>query len=327
MHRLENRSCRREAERSFTLIEMLTAVTIGVLIVVILLGMIGQVSGIYRRSTGKIEAFQSARVGFDLMVRNLSQATLNTYLDYDNDAAPTTYLRKSELRFVIAASGSEETPGTANTGEAVFFQAPLHYVVDTADYGGTDSLLNACGYYVSFTTNSTLPPHVSSLSNPYRYRLMQMLVPAESNTVYASGGTTSWFTGSAPLADVTPVADNVIALLIRPQDPASTPPDVTPDYTDDTLLDATNSPQPATANQLPPVLQVTLVAIDEASAKRLENGSTPPAAITSAMNGKFQTVADYQADLDALQTALTAAHIQYRVFSSTVPLRESKWTK
>jgi len=327
MHRLENRSYRRRAERSFTLIEMLTAVTIGVLIVVILLGMIGQVSSVYRRSTGKIEAFQSARVGFDLLVRNLSQATLNTYLDYDNDAAPTTYLRKSELRFMILPSGSGGAPGTVNTGEAVFFQAPLHYVVDTADYGGTDSLLNVCGYYVSFTTNSTVPPHVSGISNPYRYRLMQMLVPAENNTIYASGGATTWFTGTGPLADVTPVADNVIALVIRPQDPASTPPDVTTDYTDDTQLGATNSPQPATANQLPPVLQLTLVAIDEASAKRLENGSNQPAAITSALNGKFQTVADYQTDLDSLQTALTAAHLQYRVFSSTVPLRESKWTK
>jgi uncharacterized protein (TIGR02599 family) len=74
-------------------------------------------------------------------------------------------------------------------------------------------------------------------------------------------------------------------------------------------------------------VQVTLVAIDETSAKQIDNGSTPPAVIASALENKFSDPAKYQKDLDALSQALSASHINYRIFSSAVPLRESKWTK
>ncbi len=172
----------RPSSRSFTLVEVLVAVALAILLLAALFSMMGQVSGVWRRSTGSIEAFQGARVGFDLMGRNLSQATLNAYVDYDNVTNPAYYLRKSDLRFVVGAAGNG-IPGTAGTGQAVFFQAPLHNV-STASRTSLDTLLNTCGYYVSFTTNATVPAHVAGTQNPYRYRLMQMLVPSEGNTIY-----------------------------------------------------------------------------------------------------------------------------------------------
>ncbi len=320
----------RPSSRSFTLVEVLVAVALAILLLAALFSMMGQVSGVWRRSTGSIEAFQGARVGFDLMGRNLSQATLNAYVDYDNATNPAYYLRKSDLRFVVGAAGNG-IPGTAGTGQAVFFQAPLHNV-STASRTSLDTLLNTCGYYVSFTTNATVPAHVAGTQNPYRYRLMQMLVPSEGNTIY--GCTTNpavidntWFTGAVPLGNVVPVADNVILLLVRAQDPAAAAPDLTSDYTYDSALGALANPQPVTAQQLPPVLQLTMVAIDEATSRRLAAGSTPPPAIAAALAGKFQKPSSYQADLDQLQAALASARIPYRVFSSMVPLRESKWTK
>ncbi len=162
---------------------------------------------------------------------------------------------------------------------------------------------------------------------------MQMLVPAEDNTIYTATGD-GWFTDPALQSYFMPVADNIIALIVRPQDPGTTPPtDITSDYTYDANLNATNpappSPyqQPATAKQLPPLLQVTMVAIDEATAKRLDNGATQPVAISSALSGKFTSVTSYTTDLQNLELALTNAHIAYKIFSSNVPLRESKWTK
>ena len=316
-----------KGERGFTLIEVMTSVVIGILILVVLLSMILQVSTIWRRSAGKIESFQSARIGFELLVRELSQATLNTYLDYDNAVTPTRYLRKSELDFVISPAGASGFPGTENTGQSVFFQAPLHAVADTASYGAMDTLLNACGYYVSFTDDATVPAHVAGTVNRHRYRLMRMVVPAEQNTIYKTATGNAWFLGVDPTSTVSPVADNVIALLIRPQDPGSIPPDVTGDYTYDARLNVSASPQPITAAQLPPVLQITLVAIDESTSRRLIHGAEEPGEITRALAVRFRKSALFQADLNDLENDLDAAHIPYRIFSSAVPLRESKWSK
>ncbi len=321
-----------KARRGFSLLEVMVAMGVFSLLLAILLSVIRQTSTVWKRSSEKIEAFQSARIGFDLLTRNLSQATLNTYLDYDSSTAPTRYLRKSELAFVCGPAGTGPFPGTANTGQAVFFQAPLGYSAVTANAPLT-SLLNTCGYYISFSTNTDIPAHVLNSANltavnPSRYRLMQLLVPTESNGIY-SGGTnsTDWFTNNSGKATI--AADNVILLILRPQDPSSTPSDITTDYTYNTETNAASNPQPITANQLPPVIQVTMVAIDETSAKRLESGSSQPAAIQSALAGKFQTSSDtaFKKDLSDLETALIKSNIEYRVFSSAVPIRESKWSK
>jgi len=76
-----------------------------------------------------------------------------------------------------------------------------------------------------------------------------------------------------------------------------------------------------------------MVAIDEASAIRLGSGSTSaPAVIESALSangnsGKlFTNVNYYDSDLLNLETALGAAHINYQVLSTSVTLRESKWS-
>jgi len=311
--------------------------TIFIVLIALLFTIINQVANVMRQSTRQIETFQSARIGFDLMTHTLSQATLNTYLDYDNSLFPTNYLRKADLDFVIGAAGSPTGggtfPGTAGTGQTVFFQGPIDYTTNITTgsnpngYSGLESLLNTVGYYVSFTTNSGIPAHVHTASNPYRYRLMQMLVPAEDNTIYTATGN-AWFTDPSLQSYFMPVADNVIALIIRPQNPITTPAtDITTDYTYDSNLNATTYPQPVTAKQLPPLLQVTMVAIDEATAKRLDTGATQPAVISAALSGKFTSVASYATDLQNLELALTSAHIAYKIFSSNVPLRESKWTK
>ncbi|XHR30932.1 MAG: hypothetical protein ACFUZC_10275 [Chthoniobacteraceae bacterium] len=312
----------------FSLLELLTAMMVFSLIMLMLFSVIGQTSKAWQITSSKIDAYQGARVAFDMLTRNLSQATLNTYLDYDDPATPTRYLRKSELAFVTGQSGTAGLPGTPGTGQAVFFQAPTTYTTNTKAYGGMDGLLNACGYYVSFTANTTIPPHISAAkqgTSHYRYRLMQLMVAAENNKVYTSSGSNTWFTATTDAPH--PVTDNVIALIIRAQDPSAAQPDLSANYTYDSQLNATAVPQPLTAAQLPPVLQVTMVAIDESCAKRIENGSDQPAIIETALAGKFQIVSQYDIDLKNLEAALLASHMQYRILFATVPLRESKWTK
>ncbi len=279
---------------------------------------------------GQIESFQEARMVYEVITRNLSQATLNTYLDYDNPNDARRYLRKSELKFMIGKADGTGL-GTVGTGQQIFFQAPLGYVNNTISYGGLEALLNTCGYYVSFSRDAAIPAHVSQTNNPYRYRLMQMLVPSESNTIYKTTGVPdAWY--SAFATEAQPVANNIIALIIRPQDPAtlisapSSPPNNS--YTYDSTASALADPQPVTANQLPPVVQVTMVAIDDASAKRLDSGASEPKAITDALAGKFSdNPAAFETEMAQLVRALEDARINYRIFSSAVPMREAKWTK
>lgn len=315
--------------KAFTLIELLTAVAVFAVAMVIVFSIIGQASGLWRRSSSEIEAFQSARLAFDLLTRNLSQATLNTYLDYDNPTNASRYVRKSDLALVSGPAGLSGFPGSTNTGQAIFFQAPLSYATNTGVTGGLDMLLNTCGYYISFNTNNTYPPHAVA-ANPYRYRLMQLLVPAENNTIYAASND-AWFSTYSNQAQ--PIADNVIALIVRPQDPEATPSDL-PDlngnynYSYDSTAGATNNPQPATAQQLPPVLKLIMIAVDEASMNRLiKADGKEPQEIHDALVGKFMDQRTFDSDLANLETSLAKNRINYRVFSSAVPLRESKWTK
>lgn len=309
---------------AFTLIEVLVGTVVLALILVLMVAVVVQASSVWKRSSEKVEAFQSARLAFDLITRNLSQATLNTYLDYDSATAPTRYLRKSELAFICGAAGTGDLPGVPGSGQALFFQAPLGYATNAPLHGGLEALLNTCGYYVSYTTNNSLPAHVATATNAYRFRLMQMFVPTESNTVYQTNSEHGWF--KAFTNSARPVADNIIALVIRPQDPAATPPDIgTYDY--DTRVHFSGTVQPDTSHQLPPVIQITLIAIDEAAANRMDSDSAIPAVLSTALTGKFQMPANYDTDLRGVEDRLNEQRIPYRVFSSAVPIRESKWTK
>ncbi|HEY8965015.1 MAG TPA: hypothetical protein VIM58_01130 [Candidatus Methylacidiphilales bacterium] len=310
--------------RAFTLVEVLVATSVLILMLMITLQIVNQSARVWSRSADKMDSFQGARNGFGLLTRTLSQATLNAYLDYDNATAPQYYVRKTDLGFYVGPAGDKSAPGTSGTGQCVFFQFPGGYATSDT-YAALDSLLNGCGYYVVYGRPPGLPSHIPLAKAPYRYRLMQLLVPAEKNTVYTTGPN-GWFANPGAQASV--LADNVIALVLRAQDPSSTPPDLAPNYLYDSTLGASTYPQPVTSNQLPPVLLVTLIAISESSARRLDNGNgKPPGQIVEALAGKFQNAAQYTADLAAVERSLSSAHIVYEVFSGAVPLRESKWSK
>jgi uncharacterized protein (TIGR02599 family) len=275
-------------------------------------------------------------------------------------------------------------------------------------------LLNACGFYVQFTNNSSWIPPIpqfltpNSPSNLYRYRLMEMLQPTEDLEVYSDpalatnvpnianptftnqyqsvyppkydpGGTATAYNYSSAVTTynwithattatangvpsyVRPLADNIIALIIQPMvDPADyaaypndTPPLTFPtsllpndtptsfDYTYDSRRDTINVaatlPQQLEQNQLPPMMQVTMVAIDEASAIRLaaQYGTASPDLITKAEaynDGSppdgtlFTQTSNYAADLLQLTSYLTSIHVRYRVFTAQVPMFNAKWT-
>ena len=339
----------------------MVSITLIIVISVLLAAMTNATVATWRSTTGRVEQFRAADNAFESITRHLSQATLNTYWDYfdasgnprnsaNTSFVPNKYGRMSELRFIsgymtlgtkkLVATGTLRRPT-----HGVFFQAPLGFVDDTASFGGLDNLLNTWGYYVEFRDDApSRPAFITSSTIPlqYRYRLMEMMQPSNTLSIYNFTAQPNyvakdWFTNSLPSASVATaspnhvLAENVIALVLQPKlsktDEATTGKTLSTDYFYDST--ATNSdPDINPRNQLPPIVQVTLVAIDETSAGRIANSSTPPA-FDAILNTLFLDASKFAKDLDTLQTTLAGSlpPIRYRVFTTNVSIRAAKWSR
>lgn len=336
---------RRHIRFGFTIIELLAAMAVLIVLLGIVVAVTNSVTLTMRRATAGIDTLAGARAGFDVLNRSLSHATLNTYWDYDDPLNPSIYLRRSDLQFLI-----RQNP---NHGQEIFFASPETYSRD-AGLRSTRGLLNASSAFVKYGSSAEFQPTV--VGNPrFRYRLMFGMQPTEQLSIFNKPQRTAgqaessyrsaiqsywdantWITDISQTSTtgfVAPLAENVIALIALPRlsiAEDSTATDLTPDgkYGYNSQANAMSVPQSVTANQLPPVIQITMIAISEASAARLDTGTgTPPADIESALSGKFSDVTNFQQDLDDVTKALAAKNIEFRIFTSSVPLRESKWSR
>ena len=339
---------KRRLPPAFTLVELLVGMTISIVLVVLMVGVINQISSIVSGAGSKMDAFQSAQAGFDIMTQKLADATLNTYYYYtrDNSATlPVAFIRKSDLHFYIAqnadVTGSPiNSPANVNSAQSIYFQAPEGYSNTSTTYANTPGLLNACGYFVQFCPDTSYRPTVfKNVRVKNRYRLMQAIQSTEANGIYADpeAGTAEaapWLSNPhpwiVPLDNVAlPIADNVIALIVLNPSVDSSGSPVSPDYRYNSRQ---GIPLPASAifiqsEQMPPVLQVSMITIDESSAARLDDGSgKPPTIIENALNGKFAAIANYNMDLASVESALAVNRIRYQILTTSVTLRESKWS-
>lgn len=325
----------------FTLVEVLVSTTLLAVVLLVLVNITDQVQKTYRTTQGKTEQFREARIAFESLTRRISQATLNTYWDYNDPMNPTRYQRQSELRF-LTGTGSVLLPGNLKTTtHAVFFQAPTGLVSNSAN-SGLENLLNTMGFYIEFGDDSAIRPGILPASIPlkYRFRLYELVEPAESLSVYKYTSGNPLFNGfnwfRDPLA-ATPrparvLATNIVALIIWPKDPQNS--SLTTDYNYDT---APAVPRPATQppseHQLPPIFQVTMVAIDEASAVRLAtaNGTSMPAFIQTQWFTESNQ-AKFDEDMNFLKRQLSgefnqAEKVNYRIFTSNVSISGAKWSR
>jgi uncharacterized protein (TIGR02599 family) len=380
------------SRHGFTLVELLVSVAILSLIMLMVAQMIGDTSKIWKQTTGKIDAFRQARLGFELMTDELRQATTNTYWDYFNSSGqtvaeynagggatflPAAYGRQSELHFISGLStglGLTLPGGCSTLTHGVFFSWPGGYT-QNADYSSLNSLLTATGFFVEFGPDTVVAngPPVAVLTNyqpNYRCRLMQFIQPTESLAVYNYSLTTGtnpndWFVtpiNTSHATTVRIVADNVIALIIWPKqtdtvdDTDKNNPNestaLAADYAFDSRLglksgDPTTGGttpwtpgtgnQPLQMNQMPPILSIAMVSLDETSAKILQGTSTNvPTQITEALNGLFTTaspaasttVSNMDADLVTLEARLAAVtpRLNFQVFNTTIAIRNAKFS-
>ena len=305
---------------------------------------------------------------------------------YDQNGNPNGYARKSELRFhsgpMQKITGNKAAPWP---GHGVFFQAPLGVVSDTTNLGSLDHLMNSWGYFVEIGDDSSQYPQFllqNQLVLPrHRYRLMEFMEPSERLSVYKFQNDINnwlWFSQSIAIPGtatasrpVRVMAENIVALIILPRlsvadekrinpliPPLLTGKSGTKDYVYDSTTTGnynpklpesvtTNNPLLNTKNQLPPVVQVIMVAIDEPSAKRLEDLYPPaqdqymgiktspdplsnrtlfadPSVLNDTANGA-------PGDLTRLQNLLSSSskpsiRASYRVFSTNVTIKGAKWS-
>lgn len=348
------------ATHGFSLIELLVSMTVLSAIMLMFVGILDQTQRSWDLAQGRVSQFREARVAFDIITKNLGQATLNTYVEQeetDSDTvAPTEFEVKSELNFQITYGEDLSGISGDRPGHALFFQAPLG-VSHRAEYGQLSNLMNARGYYVIFNSDRPFRPCFVDSPERKRYRLMEYLPPSEENRVYvnhaqnADTKTGRYFTDwwEHDLDEYSrPLAENILAIVCVPRkaiaeidagggrDEAILSKNYKYDSQypqGDSSLDPNSS---RLKHQLPPLVKVTMVAIDETSAIRLEEKYGDRAFFDRlGLSGNWMKVSDkYESDIDDLIESLddTSAtkssdgmKIRYKVFSTTVAIQGAKW--
>jgi len=332
-------SCRRP-NSAFTLPEVLISLAILLVILVTLLQFVTDTATVWKKNAA--DSFSEAQNAFEIMARNLADATLEPYHDYADSNGnfraavtsasfiPDHLARRSDLDFVCGPAGGANgllTPsGRTTTGTAVFFLAPQGYT-QTYAHEGMGRLLNALGYFVEFGDDQSAPAFVLGQNHFWRWRLKQLLQPSESLGIFAAPNISSsaWLQTIEPPQVVNSVlAENIVTLIMMPERAANdNGPALAPNFSYDSR-DASNR---LTLHQLPARVCLALVAMDAASAERLArlNGSTPPQLVPT---GLFQnaTQAQLTADLATLDASLTAQKIEHRIYRRDILLTSAAWS-
>ena len=329
-----NRSIRNRQARAFTLLELLVTLAIVLVICVALSQFVDETGKVWKSAA--TDHFVEAQQAFDTVAQNLAAATLEPYQDYANSSgsfrisgtanfSPDHLARRSDLDFVCGpaagASGLLAGSNRTATGSAVFFLAPQGYS-QTYPHQGMQQLLNACGYFVEFSDDSTAPSFVLSQSHFWRWRLKQVQQPTESLQIFAAPDSPTWLAQViSPQTPDTVLAENILTLIVLPERAAA----------DTTLAptfsyDSRNTTNKLTLHQLPPCVHLALVAMDDVAAQQLadRNGSVPPQLVPATL---FQQATQLSADLATLDQSLTAQQIQHRIFQRDIRLPAADWSE
>ena len=323
---------------AFSLIELLISLAVLSVLVVLAASLIGAIQDVWKRSSARTEQFRSARQALETISGRLSQATLNPYwvVQTNSSGVPVRYERQSDLRFLagpaISTIGSTVGSGTIVPGSGVFFQAPTGYFTNNSA-SSLNAALNTWGYYVEYGPDSSRPPFISTSIIPTknRFRLVEFIDPSDGLTIFSKTSGNSayngkdWFT--APLATTgnrRVLADNIVAFVALPRlstSEDSTGTALSPAYIYDTTT-SNATPKLNPKNQLPPIVDIAVVAISETTANRITWGTTPPVFGTNL----FQNAADMDADLETLRTNIEKMNLSARVFRTSVPISAARWS-
>jgi len=252
-------------------------------------------------------------------------------------------------------SPSSQPNGQLVTG-AIFFQAPTGFRMDkngpNAHVELAETALNTIGYFIDYNKDALFEPAIlPSPSESMRFRLMEFREPANALRVFSktSGDPgydeKDWFTESLTDPEEGPVytrvlAENVIAMVLLPKlssreaitelDPWGLAPEYLYDSAtrgQDTLATV---PLLNSKHQLPPIVEVVMVALDEESARRLNEISNNDPIRFLGLDNLFQDASKLYdgdpSDLAQLEAQLNTHGLTYRVFSTEVLIKAAKWS-
>jgi uncharacterized protein (TIGR02599 family) len=375
------------ARRSgFSLVELLLSMTVLTAILLMFVGLLDQTQKTWEFSRTQISQFREARLAFDIISKNVSQATLNAYFEQidkngkrasdfpdPKDFIPKEFQIQSELHFKTMRAADLRVNGVITTGpgHALFFQAPLGSTADQR-YTPLTNLLNGRGYFIALMPDDAFRPKFLTqvgVAPKVRYRLMEFLPPTERNQVYAAaneadsaGGNAQtvtermkWITVPLSAGDsattIRPLAENIVAFIVSPREAIADTSNITAMKDRTSLVEADqdatarvapqyeydssrpSNPDAWSSHTLPPLIQITMVAIDEVSAMRLEE-RYGTRFMDHFVSGQWMESADaYRRDLDILTQKFEqesqspgGVKISFKVFTTTVRINGAKWS-
>lgn len=273
--------------------------------------------------------------------------------DPKDQEVPTAVRRTSELAFVTGLAinlvNGAGVNGPANLpGHAVFFQAPLGVIDPTSTikdatgqpkYQYLKELLCTRGYFMMKSDDANFLPQglVSRLQSAVRLRLMEYQPPAETDAIYASRdvpgatlGPNDWMTVNPNY--LRPLTEHVVGLIIAPllstgdapvtfSGKSVSPSSIAPSYAYDSrnianVVAADVDPQ-GTQHMLPPLVRVTMIALDADSLDRLERKSESTDVVAES-GATFSNATNYAADIARVTEYLNSQRLSYRIFEAAV---------
>lgn len=258
-----------------------------------------------------------------------------------------------------------QSPAASVDVDDPFWAQAYSNKVDRAPVSKLDGLLNTWGYFLEVADSTEqMPAFLSKGTLPkYRSRLMEFREDSTNLSVYKIKNTQvrdDWFT--VPIAKTKdrpahPIAENIISLVFLPRLSANEEAArkanqrvgpqyrlLSPNFTYDSkkFNNYGNSTVPLSSlpnqinpyNQLPPVVQVAMVALDDASANKLAAQATDRRKLDldQILQGLFQQASEFEnhdgdeGDLTRLEKRLLDRKLGYRMFTSLVSIRGARWS-
>ena len=282
----------------------------------------------------------------------------------DTNGAPLNYQRNSDLHFVCGNSntllGGADYPSHSVFFMAPFGVATSGAAGATGGLERLNELINGWGYYITISDDmSRRPAFLANDTERYparrRFRLMELRSPTDQlqifqrlpgsvsgqpmiQTLTDQNALYSWFTTNLAM-NSQPIAENVVALLIQPEvmDGVSSIASgenriaVAPDFLWDTRKyqwDGGGEINEIMRHRLPGLLRISMIVTSEASWERLDMGSQN--AIESGLQQRlgggvsFKVSKNLDDDLAKLSSYLDENRMDYRVFSTSVPLKSTR---
>lgn len=349
-----------------TLIELLVAMAVLVIVMLAITAAMGTMQNLWVRIRGKADAFRGTRIALDTMVQRVNQATLNSRWVPNTDLATQAqepHLRASDLHFVTGPAATLMADSNRYVGQALFFQGPFGEPASgtlqqvTLDYDQLGHTLCGWGYFVEFGSDAgERPAFLSDVQDRFpprrRFRLWEFRQPAQELSLFEMDQQTppkpkieqaasreqiyAWFT--QPLRDldtqrrhVSVVAENILALIITPFEPALVESGNQYRLAPDGHFDSRRYQwEPGTEaaklsrSRLPPALRLTVIALSEDSWMRMTEGEIESTAtqLRTEISSRFSRPDNLEQDMDALTATLNRMKIGYRVITMNLKMPE-----